>query len=66
MKNVIFFGYAVCRRHYVEKEDKIVLNKYEALTSTVERLGPEVMNLKEEGGSTASTVALLFKDTVGA
>ena len=29
------------------KEDKIMLNKYETLSSTVERLGNEIINLRE-------------------
>ena len=42
----------------MEKEDKIMLNKYDTLNSTVERLGCEVIVLKERKmGSAASTVA---------
>ena len=42
----------------MEKEDKIMLIKYETLNSTVERLGCEIKNLKEKKmGSAASTMA---------
>ena len=42
----------------MEKEDKIILNKYETLNSTVERFGREIINLKKRKiGSAASTVA---------
>ena len=31
----------------MEKEDKTMLNKYETLNSTVERLGCEIIDLRE-------------------
>ena len=41
----------------LEKENRIVLNKYETLNSTVGRLGREVVNLTERKmGSAASTM----------
>ena len=42
----------------MEKEVKILTNKYETINSQVERLNHEVVNLKERKlGSAASTVA---------
>ena len=41
----------------IEEEDKIMLNKYETLSSTVERWGRAIVNLREKFGSAASTVS---------
>ena len=42
----------------MENEGKIMLNKYETLNSTVERLGSEIINLRDSKiGSAASTVS---------
>ena len=38
----------------MEKEDKIMLNKYETLNFTVERLGSEIIYLRKEEGKWAA------------
>ena len=53
----------------LEEEDKIVVNEYETLNSTVERLSREVVNLKkgkmESAASAVATSSWCGRSTIG-